>query len=537
MMWSKDEREWKMDLEDENFDLSTQEVDWDTKFQEGNRGSSRKYSNKEYNSKDLEEQMESSKDETKVKEHIIMMQKMLSQYEDFDPKPIGFCIYKVPEKLRVLNEDAYTPRVVSIGPIHHDREHLQAMEPYKWRCLKRYLERSLLKLDAIAQITMESEVRARAHYKDNFEKFSKFDFSKMMMLDCVFVIEHFLECVLGTEWLSKTTCDSTIFGDQLLDRDILHDLMLLENQVPYSVLSELYEKGTPPSLNYPTTISLNEVMHTYFKDVEFSDTHFKNNEESNPINNRNKHLLDFLRESNSLVLRKPLVQNEQESRKEVHKGNRRGKLERTRTATELQEAGVNFKNKERSKGPEEVSREDSVSCSNCRETRNCSCDIIFNSQGVLTIPQLKINDCTEIFFRNLIAFEQCRRPEFDDMSVTSYVILMDSLIKTPKDVALLINYGIIESSLGDNDQVQILFSNLRKEIVMDNKDFSFAPLCEGLNMYSKDRLHQWKGSLLSWKRMLRRDYFSNPWSAISVVAAIILLLLTIIQTICSILQV
>jgi len=38
------------------------------------------------------------------------------------------CICKVPARLRELNEKAYTPRVVSIGPIHHGSEKLKAME-------------------------------------------------------------------------------------------------------------------------------------------------------------------------------------------------------------------------------------------------------------------------------------------------------------------------------------------------------------------------------------------------------------------------
>ena len=32
------------------------------------------------------------------------------------------CIYKVPEQLREVNEKAYTPRLVSIGPIHHGKD-------------------------------------------------------------------------------------------------------------------------------------------------------------------------------------------------------------------------------------------------------------------------------------------------------------------------------------------------------------------------------------------------------------------------------
>ena len=38
------------------------------------------------------------------------------------------CIYKVPSKIRKLNEDAYTPSVVSIGPFHHGHPELQNME-------------------------------------------------------------------------------------------------------------------------------------------------------------------------------------------------------------------------------------------------------------------------------------------------------------------------------------------------------------------------------------------------------------------------
>lgn len=41
------------------------------------------------------------------------------------------CIYKVPGRLRRLNPDAYSPRVVSIGPLHHGREELEAMEDQK----------------------------------------------------------------------------------------------------------------------------------------------------------------------------------------------------------------------------------------------------------------------------------------------------------------------------------------------------------------------------------------------------------------------
>ncbi|XP_058214470.1 uncharacterized protein LOC131325963 [Rhododendron vialii] len=35
------------------------------------------------------------------------------------------CIFRVPEDLRKLNERAYTPRLIAIGPLHREDEHLQ----------------------------------------------------------------------------------------------------------------------------------------------------------------------------------------------------------------------------------------------------------------------------------------------------------------------------------------------------------------------------------------------------------------------------
>uniref|UniRef100_A0A3N7EQP5 Uncharacterized protein n=1 Tax=Populus trichocarpa TaxID=3694 RepID=A0A3N7EQP5_POPTR len=52
------------------------------------------------------------------------------------------CIYKVPERLRELNEKAYTPRVVSVGPIHHGKDMLKAMEDHKRMYLQEFIART-----------------------------------------------------------------------------------------------------------------------------------------------------------------------------------------------------------------------------------------------------------------------------------------------------------------------------------------------------------------------------------------------------------
>ncbi|KAI5354978.1 hypothetical protein L3X38_007873 [Prunus dulcis] len=52
------------------------------------------------------------------------------------------CIYRVPERLRRVSENAYTPQVVSIGPLHHGEEGLKAMEDHKKRYLQDYIRRT-----------------------------------------------------------------------------------------------------------------------------------------------------------------------------------------------------------------------------------------------------------------------------------------------------------------------------------------------------------------------------------------------------------
>lgn len=102
---------------------------------------------------------------------------------------------------------------------------------------------------------------------------------------------------------------------------------------------------------------------------------------------------------------------------------------------------------------------------------------------------------------------------------------------------LLIKHNIIENFLGESQQVADLFNNLYKEILPDQRQFYFAKICGHLDEYSKDYLHKWKSRWFRWKVILRSNYFNNPWSVISLIAAFMLLVLTAIQTVCSVIQV
>ncbi|KAK9929520.1 hypothetical protein M0R45_026616 [Rubus argutus] len=147
--------------------------------------------------------------------------------------------------------------------------------------------------------------------------------------------------------------------------------------------------------------------------------------------------------------------------------------------------------------------------------------------GILYIPELKTEDSTELILRNLIAFEQCT---FDKNYISDYVSIMDEFLDTSKDVELLVKYGIVENILGGgDDELSTMINSLSTGIIYGS-DFYYGTLCEQLNKFCSSKFN---------KRIanLRQKYFNTPWATISFFAALILLILTVIQTFCSVMSI
>jgi hypothetical protein len=173
------------------------------------------------------------------------------------------------------------------------------------------------------------------------------------------------------------------------------------------------------------------------------------------------------------------------------------------SATELQEAGVKLK----------------------KLRSGNFFDIKFNN-GVLEIPSLIIEDRSESIFRNLIAYEQYSQNN-DVKYVTDYVIFMDYLINSSKDVELLRQRGIIYHGLGNDEVVSTMFNKLGENVTLSN--FCYAQILRDLNNHCCRRKNVWIANL-------RHNYFNSPWALISFLAATFLLLPALTQTIFSILS-
>ena len=177
------------------------------------------------------------------------------------------CIYKVPKKLRQVNKEAYTPKLISIGPFHHGEKDLRGekelrdeenenvprdMEMLKVRYFKDFCYRTGKCQKEIARIIEENEVKIRHCYAE-ISKLNSEDFVKMVLVDSTFIIELFLtnqeneKRIQENEPLLKNDAKKEDEEDYILSKPwlvegIKQDLKLLENQLPFFILKELYDQ-------------------------------------------------------------------------------------------------------------------------------------------------------------------------------------------------------------------------------------------------------------------------------------------------------
>ncbi|XP_059668970.1 UPF0481 protein At3g47200-like [Cornus florida] len=424
------------------------------------------------------------------------------------------CIFRIPKRIRETNEKAYTPHVVSIGPLHRDKEcsHLQAREQHKPRYLQSILRRTGKSLKDFIKEVKEWEKRARRYYAESI-MLSSNDFVKIILLDGSFIIE----VIWRYNYSSVERFD--YLDRQVWINDLCNDMILLENQLPYFVLEGLFNLAFPPTI--PDFLKLSIRFFANFGIVSDNQSF-----SSYGV----KHFVDLVRLCHLPSSLRPPPLNTVHY---VPVGN----------ATELQEAGMKFKkhfvyllkvcllpssikpSKTVQYVPVRNATELQVAGMKFKKGLSNRMLDIQHAMEVLEIPQLILSNWTEPLRRNLMALEQFYYP--GDSYIIDYIHFMDSLIGTAKDADLLIKDEIFVNYLGDSIAVASLFNNLTKEATLFRPKYYFYGMSEKINAYCKVPSHKWEA-------ILKRDYFCTPWRAASTIAAMILLGLTVIQTICAI---
>ncbi|XVF06363.1 hypothetical protein REPUB_Repub06bG0041700 [Reevesia pubescens] len=397
-------------------------------------------------------------------------------------------IPKVPHQLRQVNERAYTPRLISIGPYHRGRSDLHAMEFHKVCYLRKLLQREadpnngLRKLEAISIVM---EIQARDSYEENPVNMTSEEFVAMMVLDGCFVVE-LIRKFMYPELIER---DDVLFKQNPNLPIIAQDLLLLENQLPFFLLDKLFQetKGNQTDQLHSFTY-----MALYFFSgiIEWPG---KIHSEDHLFTANIRHLLGLVHDS-FFCSPERIESNEPRVATRTF----------MRSTTELVELGIRFK-----------------------KIKGSSLFDIKFEKGILYIPTLIVNHDTERIFRNLIAYEQFNQ---GSSIVSYYTRLMDCLINYDSDVVILSEYEIIDNRLGSNDAVANMFNKLNDYVYLSMADYYYSGIFDSVNKHYRGRWNK-------WKLKLKAKYSHTPWDwiLVSIIAATILLLLTLAQTIYSVL--
>jgi hypothetical protein len=116
---------------------------------------------------------------------------------------------------------------------------------------------------------------------------------------------------------------------------------------------------------------------------------------------------------------------------------------------------------------------------NCSWLLNClPCFICLERMQVfLELPAFEVGHETDCVFRNVMALEQCHYPT--EAYICNYIMLLDSLINTEKDVDLLVEKKVIVNQLGSHEAVARLVNKLGHQILAE--DSCYYELSQNLN--------------------------------------------------------
>ncbi|KAK6790833.1 hypothetical protein RDI58_009914 [Solanum bulbocastanum] len=424
----------------------------------------------------------------------------VEMFEDLYNSPIkSRTIFKVNVWLRESNPSAYTPKMVSIGPYHKKNDQLRPMEKYKSLYLRRFLKRNEgLDMHSCVIELQKLEKEALNCYGDiedlNIESHK---FCKMLLLDGCFVVE-FIREICGIFPREEDEINTNI---GCIYNKILRDLMLLENQLPFFVLNKLHDM-TKQDDELPLAIQA-VISFPFFVDLEnmIKKNIYEPLIEIATNAGNIKHLLHAVH-----ILSchgNPTKTSNDDTMWNIFMPN----------ATELSEAGVRFAKDRNSDGNK-----------NNNSDMTSLFDIKFDG-GLMTIPCFQVVDETEAFLRNLIAYEQ-QSYEVQPKYFSDFAIFMDHLIDSDKDVNLLRQKGIIKHLMGEDKDVSSLFNKIGNGVTTYST-FYYGKECLRASQHCEKKLNTMIANLM-------RNYCSSPWVGASTVAAIILLLLTTIQTILAI---
>ena len=442
-------------------------------------------------------------------------------------------IWKVPPYLRNEDVEAYQPKLISIGPLHHTDDTFSGMKDLKLECL-----RGILKgleddvLDKCVNKVFDRLTEVKDEYSETLD-IDDGELAEMLVVDGLFIIW----CMVKQEKQSSIACPTSLYRFRWLDKHLRRDLLLLENQIPFFIISELFETTVLPRLHL-------DLMSLACKFLDIEPRKEKDREEKvyhllhlqhlsykppakvdgstdNPFPKKScgeiatswvKKLISLIYSSYLLLFYVILFRD---CSGLLNAGKISEATMMVPSARKLRAAGIKFKKKERKKNKKnkvETEEEGTVDLLNISFTEK---------DGTLEIPRFRVSDSTCSSLRNYIAFEQC----YKDVSshFTEYCVFMDFLIDTAEDVVILQENGILDSMIGSDNEVAVMFNGLCTKVIWDQQNHYLTQVYKDVHKFCQVPHHRWRADLID-------RYFNSPWAIFSAMTALILVVFTVTQT-------
>ncbi|KAL1215214.1 hypothetical protein V5N11_016980 [Cardamine amara subsp. amara] len=423
------------------------------------------------------------------------------------PKP---CIYRVPRQIRDVKPEAYTPRMVLIGPLHRSLKSFDiakdgaetSSDPWDLKkdylkmedLKKKYLESYTKKVgeDTIEEMrkTIQAEEKnIRASYEESTDWIKSEYFLDLILKDSVFIME-FITCH------HENSEDDSDLDQSSYASVVTNDLILLENQLPYFIFRSLFSSR----ISMMTQMTFDRYILSFFDISIGKKTDFK-------------HFTDMLRRG----YEESLFHNFQESLlRHIYRVTITGPgIVDLKSADNLSQAGVKFKARIMERFL--YGDKDSIVKLSLR---------VEFEKGVLTMPGFHASETSDMVLRNVIAFEQCHVALTPYTS--NYIHFLNFLIISDRDVQLLTEEGVVTNPMGRPSLVVDMVNKLQDGVNVGTSSQYF-------DVAEKLRAHYTSRRKRCWAT-LKNVYFSDLWTGTATLAAVFLLLLTLIGTVASVIQ-
>ncbi|CAN6226634.1 unnamed protein product [Urochloa humidicola] len=351
-----------------------------------------------------------------------------SEFDKADIQAMEKKMHRYPACLKTVDTCHTVPRFVAIGPYHHNRKALKPAEKVK-HVAARYCITEGHTVEEVYEKVAEAADEARSLYDKNvMARVSEMDFRHMMFFDACFLVQFMLlRCGKRYKWIQESGGEDgdgswTDFLQGSLSPkhyDILHDIMVLENQIPWTVVEAVLSfMPSSSSVSKDFVHKMRYLMLPDRQDFVGDEKHFKFDEDYTP-----PHILGLLRHH--------VVGRSKRNYPRKHDSKVKT-ISFSVSAIELAEIGI------------------TVTASKAMELTAMSLDMVGHLLcAELRLPSLSLDRDRASYLVNMAALELCTVKSFSrakhasDSAVCSYLLLLAMLVHREEDVQELRVRGLL----------------------------------------------------------------------------------------------